>query len=115
MIRIDQLTKVFKGKPALRGVSLEIERGEIFGLLGHNGAGKSTTFGILLGQIHPDTGEAFIGDISVQRDRERALRQVGAIFEAPAFYDYLSGWENLRMLVAYSGFVPESRLREIVE
>lgn len=115
MIRIDQLTKAFKGKPALRGISLEIERGEIYGLLGHNGAGKSTTFGIMLGQVYPDSGEVFIDGVSVQRQREKALARVGAIFEAPGFYNYLSGWRNLQILTSYSARVPASELREAVE
>ncbi|RYD62630.1 MAG: ATP-binding cassette domain-containing protein, partial [Verrucomicrobiaceae bacterium] len=103
MIRLENLRKAFKGKPALHGLSLEVKRGEIFGLLGHNGAGKSTTFGILLGQVYPDAGEAFISEVSVQRERARALTRVGAIFEAPAFFDYLSGWRNLEILSSYSG------------
>jgi ABC-2 type transport system ATP-binding protein len=115
MLRIQGISKTFQGRTALHPLSLEVRPGEIFGLLGHNGAGKSTTFGILLGQIRPDAGEAWIGDVSVQRQRERALRQVGAIFEAPAFYDYLSGLRNLRMLAAYSGGVSEARLRDVIE
>jgi ABC-2 type transport system ATP-binding protein len=115
MIRIEQLTKAFKGKPALRGVSLQIERGEIYGLLGHNGAGKSTTFGIMLGQVYPDSGEVFVDGISVQRQRAQALARVGAIFESPGFYNYLSGWRNLRILTSYSGRVPAAELREAVE
>ncbi len=115
MLRIEGISKAFKGRPALLPLSLEVERGEIFGLLGHNGAGKSTTFGILLGQVRPDAGEVWIDGVSVQRDRGSALRRVGAIFEMPAFYDYLSGWTNLRMLVAYTGPVSEERLRDVVE
>ena len=115
MIRIDQLTKAFKGKPALRGISLQIDRGEIYGLLGHNGAGKSTTFGIMLGQVYPDSGEVFIDGISVQRQRSQALARVGAIFEAPGFYNYLSGWRNLEILTSYSARVPAATLREAVE
>lgn len=99
---------------ALSELSLTIERGEIFGLLGHNGAGKSTTFGMMLGQIHPDGGEAFIAGHSVQRERAAALQRVGAIFEAPAFYDYMSGWDNLRFLVSLTGLVSEDRLKETV-
>lgn len=114
MLRIEGIAKAFRGRPALHPLDLEVRRGEIFGLLGHNGAGKSTTFGILLGQVRPDTGEAWIGGVSVQRERARALRQVGAIFETPAFYDYLSGWENLRLLTAYTEPVPPARMREIV-
>lgn len=115
MLRIEGITKTFGGRVALHPLTLDVRRGEIFGLLGHNGAGKSTTFGVTLGQVRPDAGEVFIGGVPVGRERSRALARVGAIFETPAFYDYLSGWENLRMLVAYSGRVPESRLHEVVE
>jgi len=114
MIRIEQLSKKFRGRAALHQVSFEVQRGEIFGLLGHNGAGKSTTFGILLGQVFPDHGEAFIDGISVQQHRAKALRRVGAIFETPGFYDYLSGWENLEIFAAYSGHVPRSELEAAV-
>lgn len=114
-IRLDNLCKSFAGKPALDGVSFEVERGEIFGLLGHNGAGKSTALGILLGQVFPDEGEAFVGGISVQRERARALAKVGAIFEQPRFYDYLSGWRNLEIFTSYSAVVPRSELVEAVE
>jgi ABC-2 type transport system ATP-binding protein len=115
MIRVEKLTKSFKGKPALRDVSLQVHRGEIYGLLGHNGAGKSTTFGIMLGQVYPDSGEVFIDGSSVQHHRSRALARVGAIFEAPGFYDYLSGWRNLEILTAYSARVAPAELREAVE
>lgn len=115
MLRIEEITKSFGGRTALHPLTLEVRRGEIFGLLGHNGAGKSTTFGITLGQVRPDAGEVFIGGIPVGTQRSRALARVGAIFETPAFYDYLSGWDNLRMLVAYSGHVPDSRLHEVIK
>jgi ABC-2 type transport system ATP-binding protein len=115
MIRIEQLSKKFRGRPALHGISFEVHKGEIFGLLGHNGAGKSTTFGILLGQVFPDAGEAFIDGISVQRHRAKALRTVGAIFETPGFYEYLSGWKNLEIFASYSGHVPKSELEDAVK
>ncbi|MFP6885554.1 MAG: ABC transporter ATP-binding protein [Roseibacillus sp.] len=109
------LSKSFGGKPALQDLSFSVRRGEIFGLLGHNGAGKSTTLGIFLGMVEPDGGEARIGGESVQRRRARALRQAGAIFEAPAFYDYLSGWENLKVLMSYSGGFDADAAQRIVE
>lgn len=115
MIRLENLQKSFGGRPALHGISLEVKAGEIFGLLGHNGAGKSTTFGILLGQVYADAGEAFIDGISVEQDRSRALTHVGAIFEAPGFYDYLSGWKNLEILTAYSAHVTQSQIADVVE
>lgn len=115
MIELKRLAKAFKGKPALHDLSLAVERGEIFGLLGHNGAGKSTSLGILLGQVYPDGGEAFIGGVSVQRERARALAKTGAIFEAPRFYDYMSGWKNLEIFSSYTAVVPRTELEEAVE
>ena len=115
MIAIKDLRKSWGGKVALHGLSFEVRRGEIFGLLGHNGAGKSTTLGILLGQVFANHGEAMIGGISVERDRARALAKTGAIFEAPRFYDYLSGWKNLEIYTSYSAKVSRKQLLEAVE
>jgi ABC-2 type transport system ATP-binding protein len=114
MIRLERLSKTFGSRPALQELSLEIPQGQIFGLLGHNGAGKSTTFGMILGQVHPTSGAAFVRGVSVQQHRLRALQGVGAIFETPAFYDYLSGWTNLRILTAYTRRLPDSELLEAV-
>ncbi|MFM2170969.1 MAG: hypothetical protein RI957_1198 [Verrucomicrobiota bacterium] len=114
MLEIKQLWKNFHGMPALKDVSFRVERGQIYGLLGHNGAGKSTTLGIILGMVAPSSGDVLIDGISVQRDRSRALRKVGAIFEAPSFYEYLSGWQNLKILMSYSAPFDEKLAREVV-
>lgn len=116
MLEFVQVSKQFPraAAPALDDFSFTVDRGEICGLLGHNGAGKSTALGILLGMVHPDRGEALIDGISVQRERRRALSRVGAIFEAPAFYEYLSGWRNLKILTEYSGGVADELIRETV-
>lgn len=115
MLEIRNLSKSFGGSPALRDVSFSVKPSSIHGLLGHNGAGKSTTMGIILGMVSADVGEVNIGGISVLRQRSKALQKVGAIFESPAFYDYLSGWENLRLLVTYSGKFDAAAARDVVE
>jgi len=116
MVEIDAISKSFTpGRLAVDSVSFSVQRGEIFGLLGHNGAGKSTLLGCTLGMVYPDAGEVRIGGISVQRNRNRALRAVGAIFEAPAFYDYLSGWQNLKILAALSGFTNRAEMMRVVD
>ncbi len=117
MLTASGLKKRFdrKAPPALDDVSFAVDEGEIYGLLGHNGAGKSTALGIMLGMVYPDAGEIVIGGKSVQREREAALSQVGAIFEAPAFYEYLSGWQNLKVLTAFSGGVDRATMEEVVE
>lgn len=115
MIEIRGISKRFAGKLALEPFHLEIAKGEIFGLLGHNGAGKSTTLGILLGHIRPDEGEVLISGISVQRERTRALRRIGAIFETPCFYDYMSGMQNLRYFVSLSGGSSDAEIARVLE
>jgi ABC-2 type transport system ATP-binding protein len=115
MVEFKNISKRFNGKTALADVSLDIAAGEVFGLLGHNGAGKSTACGILVGQIFPDSGEALIRGVSVQRNRKRALQRVGAIYETPGFYDYLSGWDNLEVFTSYSDGVSRRETEEAVE
>jgi hypothetical protein len=103
------------GKPALHDVSFSVARGGIHGLLGHNGAGKSTTLGIILGMVMPDSGDVSIGGVSVLESRSHALRKVGATFESPAFYEYLRGWENLRLLMGCSGRFDARAARETAD
>ncbi len=114
MIRFDSISKKFRGRPAVADVSFEVARGEIFGLLGHNGAGKSTTFGIALGHVHADSGRVTVNGHDVSTARSLALARGGAIFETPAFYDYLSGWRNLRFFVSLGGEVSRQRMEEVV-
>jgi ABC-2 type transport system ATP-binding protein len=114
MIELKKLRKCFGRRVALDNLSLNVPRGQIYGLLGHNGAGKSTTIGLLLGHLVPDEGDAFIGGVSVNRDRGEAICRTGAIFEAPAFYDYLSGHRNLLIFSQYSGDTSPARLAEVI-
>ena len=115
MIQLRGVSKQFGTRWAVRDLDLSVPRGEIFGLLGHNGAGKSTTIGMMLGQVWPTSGELRICGHDVTAHRARALQRVGAIFEAPVFYDYLSGWKNLQILSHYTAPTPPERIRKIVE
>ncbi len=115
MIELKQLSKKFGDRWALRSLDLTVSHGEIFGLLGHNGAGKSTAIGMMLGQVWPTAGEAIICGHDVAENRPRALHKVGAIFETPVFYDYLSGWRNLEILSQYTAPTAPARMREVLE
>ena len=98
MITLQRVSKNFGKQRAVVDLDLEVPQGEIFGLLGHNGAGKSTAIGMMLGQVWPTSGEIKICGHDVTRVRQKALHKVGAIFESPVFYDYFSGWRNLEIL-----------------
>ena len=115
MIELRGVTKRFGGRLAVDQLDLTVPRGEIFGLLGHNGAGKSTAIGMMLGQVWPSGGEVRVCGHDVQRRRHLALARVGAIFETPAFYDYLSGWRNLEIFSQYTAAASPDRLREVVD
>ena len=115
LLELRSLRKVFGQRVALDGLDLVVPRGEIFGLLGHNGAGKSTAIGMMLGQVWPTSGDVLVCGHDVTRERGQALQRVGAIFETPVFYDYLSGYRNLEVLAQYSAPVSRSRLLEVTE
>lgn len=115
MIELCEVEKRFGSRLAVDKLSLTVPRGEIFGLLGHNGAGKSTAIGMMLGQVWPTSGEVRVCGHDVTRHRARALHKVGAIFETPAFYDYLSGWRNLEILSHYTAPTAKERIRKVVD
>lgn len=115
MISLTEVQKKFGARVAVSDLTLAVPRGEIFGLLGHNGAGKSTAIGMMLGQVWPTRGEVKVCGHDVTTQRAKALQKVGAIFEAPAFYDYLSGRRNLEILSHYSAPTSAARIREVVD
>ena len=102
------LTKRYpNGITAVDGLDLVVRRGEVYGFLGPNGAGKTTTLRMLLGLIRPTAGTATVaGGAPGTPD---SLTKVGAIVEAPAFYPYMTGYDNLRLLAIYCG-VPVKRV-----
>lgn len=116
VLEVRNLTKRWRSdRLALDDVSFDLRQGEILGLLGHNGAGKSTILGITLGMVRPDAGEVRIGGHSVQQQRAKALQSIGAIYEAAHFYDYLTGWQNLKVLCSLSGWWDEAEARRVLK
>ena len=115
MIQLKNLYKKFGQQLAVDDLTLQVPAGEIYGLLGHNGAGKSTAIGMMLGQVWPTSGEVRICGHDVTAHRRLALQKVGAIFESPAFYDYLSGRRNLEILSSYTAPTSRQRIQEVIE
>src|SRR3989475_8793054 len=101
VIETTDLTKRYGDVVAVDHLTLRVPRGGVFGFLGPNGSGKTTTMGMLLGLVHPTSGEARIfGDPA---RHPATLRRVGAMVETPTFYPYLSGRANLRYFQAIGG------------
>ena len=95
-VKLDGLTKRFDAFTAVDGVSLDVEEGEIFGFLGANGAGKSTTIRMLCGLLAPSAGSAHVLGIDVARDPEGVKRRIGYMSQRFSLYDDLSVLQNLR-------------------
>jgi len=109
------LSKRYGSTVAVDDVSLTVERGRVFGTLGPNGSGKSTTVRMLLGLIRPDAGEVRLFDAPLRDHGHRLLRRVGAVVETPAFIPYLSGRDNLRLLVRYMPGPSESAISDTLD
>lgn len=109
------LSKTYGSRQAVKGIDLEVRRGEVFGFLGPNGAGKTTTIRMALGLIRPTDGRVEILGRDVQVHSRAVLPRVGALVEAPAGYSYLSGRDNLKAFASVLGGVPRSRLDDVID
>jgi ABC-type multidrug transport system ATPase subunit len=117
IIRVTNLTKDFgKGLKAVDGLSFTVPAGQVYGFLGQNGAGKSTTIRMLLTLIRPSSGEIEIFGMNLAKHRKEILQKTGAIIERPDLYKYLTALENLRIFAAMSGIgVPEKKMMDQLE
>jgi len=98
---------------AVKDLNLEVQAGQVYGFLGPNGAGKSTTIRMLLGLIHPTSGDAYIYGQHVQR-QHGVLRRVGALVEGAAFYPFLSGRRNLEVLARTANCYDPARIETLL-
>ena len=109
MLKIEKLTKVFDGFTAVDGISLTINRGELFGFLGPNGAGKTTTIKMLVGLLSPTSGALYVDGLDVWKKPMEVKRKIGYVPDQPFLYDKLTGREFL----AFSGGLYELSKKEI--
>jgi ABC-2 type transport system ATP-binding protein len=103
VIEIREVSKSFQGQSVLERCSLNLQKGEIYGLLGVNGAGKTTLMKITGGFQQPDEGEARIDGRDSWEHREKIRSRIGSLIETPIFYEHLSARENLEIHMAYMG------------
>src|ERR1700757_3475558 len=94
-IEVRDLVRRFGELEAVRGVSFDVAPGEIFGFLGTNGAGKSTTISMLCTLLRPTAGSASVAGIDVVHDPARVRQRIGLVFQDPSLDDQLTGRENL--------------------
>lgn len=115
ILKVENLNKYFGNRQILHDISFETYAGEVFGFLGPNGAGKTTTIKIAVGLLSLDEGDIKINDISVKKDFEGAIANVGGIVENPELYKHMSGMQNLRQYARMRNGVDQKRIDEVVE
>ncbi len=103
VIKVDHLSKKFKDFNAVSDLSFNVNEGDVYGFLGQNGAGKSTTIRMLMTLIEPSSGEIELFGMNIKTHRTEILKQVGAVIEKPDVYKYLSAYENVKLFAKLSG------------
>ncbi len=115
VLKVNNLTKNYSEKTVVRDLSFHISEGEIFGLLGANGAGKTTALKMITGLCKMDKGEVFICEKSLKKHLEKALLNVGGIIDFPQLYENFSGQENLEYYASLYKNIPKTRIEQVVE
>lgn len=114
IIETDGLTRRYGQHVSVDHINLRVPKGKIYGFLGANGAGKTTTIRMLLSLIRADEGFIQIMGQSLQRDREKILRNVGSLVEGPSYYGHLSAYKNLKIICKLLD-LPEKDIDEFLD
>jgi ABC-2 type transport system ATP-binding protein len=116
IIRVIHLSKQFGEINAVDDLSFSVNEGEVYGFLGQNGAGKSTTIRMLLTLIEPTDGEIEVFGLNLRKHRREILRNTGAVIERPDLYKYLTAYENISLFAKMSGVrIDKKRVMEQLE
>lgn len=115
VLKLTGLSKRFGRKQAVDNLSLTAYEGDIYGFLGPNGSGKTTTIRMITGLIRPDTGNIEICGMDLKKRHKAAISHMGAIVEYPVFYDYMSGYANLRLAARLYPGLGTRRVDEVLE
>ncbi len=115
ILQTNHLTKTISGKDLVNDVSLHIKKGEIYGFLGPNGAGKTTVMKMITNLWKPTAGSVEIFGETLTPKSYEVLKRMGSIIEFPAFYEHLSGYENLKLHAEYMGYYHHGSIEQALE
>jgi len=115
ILETHQLTKVYRNDRGIRDISLQLHAGDVYGLLGPNGAGKTTFLKLITGLIRADQGKItlFNGDLVDQF--EEGMQYVGCMIESADFYDFITGWQYLKLVSRFYPNITDQRIMEVLE
>ena len=115
IISVRELTKCFGDFTAVNRISFDVQRGEIFGFLGANGAGKTTAMRMLCGLSYPTSGSGTVAGWDVMREGEQIKRHIGYMSQKFSLYNDLTVWENIRLFAGIYGLSKSETARQATE
>lgn len=115
LIQTNRLTKVYKGKEVISGVSMHVKKGEIYGFLGPNGAGKTTIIKMITNLIKPTSGSIEIFGETLTHNSYNVLKRMGTIIEYPIFYEELTAKEILDLHCEYMGYYDKKEIEQVLD
>jgi ABC-2 type transport system ATP-binding protein len=114
ILELENMTKTYKNGRGAEDISFSLAPGEVLGLLGPNGSGKTTTMKAIVGMIRPQAGKITICGHDALANHEAAMANVGSLIEAPPLYDYMTAHQNLRQAARFYQNVDEARIDEVL-
>lgn len=115
IIQTHRLTKTIGGKNIVENINLHVKKGEIYGFLGPNGAGKTTVMKMLTNLWKPTDGSIELFGLPLRPDSYDVLKRMGSIIEFPAFYDHMTGYQNLKLHCEYMGYYKHGSIEDALE
>lgn len=115
IIEVQNLTKLYKNGRGIKNISFTVEKGDILGLLGPNGSGKTTIMKAVTGLLRPDSGEIRVFGLRNDEHFEEIMQRTGALIEAPAIYKELSAYKNLKIHAGMYPGITDSRIEQVLE
>ena len=114
VLELENVTKLYKNGRGVEDISFTLASGEVLGLLGPNGSGKTTTMKAIMGLVRPQSGTIRVCGWDALDNREEAIGNIGCLIEAPALYDYMTAQQNLELHARFYKDVDETRIQEVL-
>ncbi|MCX7715389.1 MAG: ATP-binding cassette domain-containing protein [Clostridia bacterium] len=115
VLEVKGLTKLYKNGRGVKNISFQVEKGDVLGLLGPNGSGKTTIMKVISGLCRKDSGEIKIFEKDAEENFEECMRKIGCLIEAPSIYGYLSAYKNLSMMSRFYDSVGKTEIEKLLE
>ena len=114
VLQVENLTKTYKNGRGAEDISFDLSQGEVLGLLGPNGSGKTTTMKVIAGLSYPTSGLSRVCGFDSSKNHEHAAQSTGCLIEAPALYEHMTAYQNMKLAARYYDTVDDDRIMDVL-